>query len=518
MSSDTKSSDIKSFDIKSFDIKSFDTKKVIVIGAGIGGMATAMRLQATGKFQVTILEKNATVGGRANIREVDGFRFDTGPSLLLMTDVYKELFATCGENFSDWVKLIKMEPNYEVHFGDGSSMLMSSDLTTMIAEMERIEPGVTPGYYRFLEDAGKKYRIGRSQFVEKNFPKATDFFTASNLKLLGQLNALDKLYTHVSQFFKDDRLRQAFSMQSMYLGISPFDAPAVYTLLPYTELAEDGLYYPEGGIYALPKAMAAVAQKLGVKIETSQNVTQIMVKDGKARGVCVDGEMLPADLVISNVDLPYTYTDLLAERPAKFAEEGWKKQPFTSSAFMLYLGTDKVYPKLHHHNFFLSSDYKRNFEEIFDVKVPPRDPSFYVNAPGRTDPTVAPPGGDNLFVLVPIPHLTDQMEWDEGQIEKFKAKVYDKLEAAGLTDLRKHVVVEEVVTPHEWRDQYNLKYGAAFGLSHGILQVGYFRPGNKAPGVDSLYFVGASTVPGTGVPLVCLGAKLVTERILTDFS
>ena len=185
---------------------------------------------------------------------------------------------------------------------------------------------------------------------------------------------------------------------------------------------------------------------------------------------------------------------------------------------MLYLGTDKKYPKLHHHNFFLSSDYKRNFEEIFDAKVPPRDPSFYVNAPGRTDPTVAPPGGDNLFVLVPIPHLTDQMQWDTGQIEKFKAKVYDKLEAAGLTDLRKHVVVEQVVTPHEWRDQYNLKYGAAFGLSHGILQVGYFRPSNKSADVDGLYFVGASTVPGTGVPLVCLGAKLVTERILLDLA
>lgn len=493
-----------------------EATRAIVIGAGIGGMATAMRLQATGRYQVTILEKNATVGGRANVREEAGYRFDTGPSLLLMTDVYRELFAACGEGFDSWVRLIKMEPNYEVHFGDGSSMLMSSDLTRMIAELERIEPGVTPGYYKFLEDAGRKYRVGRTQFVEKNFNKATDFFTASNLKLLGQLNALDKLYAHVSRFFQDDRLRQAFSMQSMYLGISPFEAPAVYTLLPYTELAEDGLYYPEGGIYALPTAMAAVARKLGIVIETGRTVSQILVKDGRARGVCVDGDVLTADLVVSNVDLPTTYTDLLAERPARFSEESWKKQAFTSSAFMLYLGTDRVYPSLHHHNFFLSSDYKRNFEEIFDAKVPPRDPSFYVNAPGRTDPSVAPPGGDNLFVLVPIPHLTDQMRWDAGQVEKFKAKIYDALEARGLTDLRKHVVVEQVVTPHEWRDQYNLKYGAAFGLSHGILQVGYFRPPNKASGVAGLYFVGASTVPGTGVPLVCLGAKLVTERILAD--
>lgn len=492
------------------------TQSVLIIGGGIGGLATAMRLQATGRYQVTILEKNPTVGGRANIREVGGYRFDTGPSLLLMTDVYRDLFQTCGEDFDALVPLIKMEPNYRVHFGDGSTLEMSSDLAKMVANLEKIEPGVTPGYYRFLEDAGKKYRIGRKEFVEKNFAKAADFFTAPNLLLLGKLNALDKMYAHVSRFFRDDRLRQAFSMQSMYLGISPYEAPAVYTLLPYTELAEDGLYYPQGGIYQLPRAMQAVGEKLGVQIHTGRNVTQIMVKDGHAHGVCVDGEMLPADIVVSNADLPYTYTDLLPERPAKYEEAKWKQQPFTSSAFMLYLGTDKQYPQLLHHNFFLSSDYKRNFEEIFHAKVPPRDPSLYVNCPSRTDPTVAPPGGDNIFVLAPIPHLTDQQRWDDAQIARFKTKVYDKLAEWGLTDLREHTVVEEVVTPHEWRDQYNLKYGAAFGLSHGILQVGYFRPSNKAADVDNLYFVGASTVPGTGVPLVCLGAKLVAERIAQD--
>lgn len=477
-----------------------------------------MRLQASGQFAVTVLEKNRTVGGRANILEQDGYRFDTGPSLLLMTDVYRDLFAACGEDFDAWVRLIKMEPNYAVHFGDGSQMEMSSDLTRMLPELERIEPGSTSGFYRFLEDAGRKYRIGREKFVEKNFAKASDFFTVPNLKLLGQLNALDTLYAHVSQFFGSDRLRQAFSMQSMYLGISPFEAPAVYTLLPYTELAEDGLYYPEGGIYALPTAMAQVAQKLGVHIKTKQAVSQILVKNGKAQGVCVNGEVLTADLVVSNADLPYTYTDLLPSPSPKHDEAHWKRQPFTSSAFMLYLGTDRTYPTLRHHNFFLSSDYRRNFEEIFDAKVPPRDPSFYVNAPGRTDPSVAPTGGDNLFVLVPIPHLTDQMRWESGQVEQFKDKVYRKLEERGLTDLRKHVVVEQVVTPHEWREQYHLKYGAAFGLSHGLLQVGYFRPANKAAGIDGLYFVGASTVPGTGVPLVCLGARLVTERILADYS
>ncbi|MBV9848570.1 MAG: phytoene desaturase [Armatimonadetes bacterium] len=492
------------------------TRRVVIVGAGIGGLATAMRLVASG-FAVTVLEKNATVGGRANVREEKGYRFDTGPSLLLMTDVYRELFGVCGEDFDRLVPLIKMEPNYRVQFGDGSTLEMSSDLPTMIANLERIEPGVAPGYFRFLEDASHKYRLGRRQFVEKNFARASDFFTAENLELLARLHALKGMHAHVSQFFQDERLRQAFSMQSMYLGISPFAAPAVYTLLPYTELAEDGLYYPKGGLYALPTAMARVAQKLGADIQTGRAVTQIVVQGGRARGVCADGEMVPADIVVSNADLPYTYTDLLAERPAKYEEAAWKKQPFTSSAFMLYLGTDRVYPDLRHHNFFLARDYRRNFEEIFDAKVPPRDPSFYVNCPARTDPSVAPPGGDNLFVLVPVPHLTEQQRWDAGQVGRFREKVYAALEARGLADLRRHVVVEQVVTPHEWRAQYNLKYGAAFGLSHGIFQVGYFRPSNKAPGVENLYFVGASTVPGTGVPLVCLGARLVTERILADW-
>ncbi len=488
----------------------------MIVGAGIGGLATAMRLQATGRFQVTLLEKNATVGGRANIWEQGGYRFDTGPSLLLMTDVYRDLFQACGADFDALVPLVKMEPNYAVHFGDGSCLEMSSDLPRMVANLERIEPGAASGYYRFLGDARAKYRIGRAEFVEKNFIRATDFFTLPNLRRLRQLNALDKLYAHVSRFFTDDRLRQAFSMQSMYLGLSPYDAPAVYALLAYTELAEDGLYYPQGGIYRLPQAMREVAQGLGVDIQTGRTVTEIVTAGGRARGVCVGGEMLAADIVVSNADLPYTYTNLLAERPARYEEASWQKQAFTASAFMLYLGTDKLYSGLRHHNFFLSHDYRRNFDEIFRAKVPPRDPSLYVNCPARTDPSVAPPGGDNLFVLVPVPYLTPQQTWGDAQVAQFKERVYRQLEARGLTDLRAHVVVERVVTPHDWQAQYNLKYGAAFGLSHGIMQVGWFRPPNKAPHVDNLYFVGASTVPGTGVPLVCLGAKLVCERIAAD--
>ncbi len=493
-------------------------KKVIIIGAGIGGLATAIRLRALGGYDVTLLEKNPLVGGRAYRMEDSGFQFDIGPSLLLMTDVYRELFDVAGESFDDWLKLVKMEPNYRVHFGDGSELEMSSDLPTMIANLEKIEPGVAPRYYAFLQDACHKYRLGRAEFVEKNFIKPTDFFTLRNLGMLNKLGALSSLYGHVSKFFKDDRLRQCFSMQTMYLGISPFTAPAVYTLLPYTELAEDGLYFPVGGIYKLPEAMAAVARKIGVEIETGIEVKSILVEGGRARGVSLEGKgHLLADVIVSNADLPYTYTDLLAERPTKLAEERWKRDKFTCSAFNLYLGTSKTYTdELLHHNFFLTNTYKQSFDDLFERKQIPDEPAYYINAPTRTDPSLAPAGKDNLFVLVPVPHMTETLTWHDDQTARFTDKMLGILERRGLTGLKDATVVQHTYTPRKWRDQFNLKYGAAFGLSHGLKQVGYFRPANKAPHIDGLYFVGASTTPGTGVPLVCLGARLTAQRILDD--
>ncbi len=493
--------------------------KAIIVGAGIGGLATAIRLRSQLGCDVTVLEKNSTVGGRCNVLVDRGYHFDIGPSLLLMTDVYRDLFASAGENFDEHVKLVKMEPNYRVNFSDGSELEMSSDLPRMIENLEKIEIGAGQGYLRFLYDASLKYRIGRKKFVERNFNKASDFFSIENLMLLGKLNALNTLYGHVSKFFQDDRLRQAFSMQTMYLGISPFSAPAVYTLLAYTELAEDGLYFPLGGTYALPLAMAAVASRIGVEIETGVSVARIIVENGSTRGVQLEDKgFLPADIVISNADLPYTYTDLLQDRPAKYAEERWKKDNFTCSAFNLYLGTDKEFPQLRHHNFFLGPDYRKNFEAIFDRKEIPAYPSFYVNSVTKTDRTLAPHGGDNIFVLVPVPHLSPATKWDPDDIASFKDKVYGQLEDRGLTDLRKHVVVEHVYTPNDWKERFNLKYGAAFGLSHGLAQVGYFRPANRAAHAKGLYFVGASTAPGTGVPLVCIGAKLVVEQIAADLS
>jgi phytoene desaturase len=477
----------------------------------MGSLAAAIRLAAQG-YEVEVFEKNGQLGGRMGRLEADGFAFDTGPSLLLMTDTYRELFASAGRDLDDYVRLIPLDGQYRVTFGDGDALTIRRTLPELIGELERIEPGVTPRFYRFLADACRKYRTGRSEFVERDFAGARDFFGLRNLKLLLKTRALSNYYRSVSRFFRTEKLRQAFSLQTMYLGLSPFEAPAVYSLLPYTELAEDGLWFPEGGMYSLIESMEKLATELGVRFHLNSPVEEVVVSKGRASGVRVDGEEIGVDAVLVGADLPYAYRVLLggmADRDFKFRSR--EKLEYTASAFMLYLGVDRRLDHLLHHNFYLSGRYRENFEAIFRDRTLPDDPSFYAVVPSRTEPRMAPQGMESLFVLVPVPHLGPNVDWEKDR-SAIKEKVYDLLERrCGVR--RDWVVFERVRTPVDWHEEYNLEEGAAFGIGHGILQVGYFRPPMVSEGVEGLYFVGASTRPGTGVPLVTIGARLVADRI-----
>jgi phytoene desaturase len=489
------------------------TKRVAVIGAGVGGLAASIRLAAMG-FEVEVFEKNPVIGGRMGRLRSSGFTFDTGPTLLLMTDVYRELFEFAARDLDDYVELLPLSPNYRVHFGDGDSMVISRCLPELIPELERIEPGVTPRFYRFLEDSCLKYRIGRKEFVERDFEGAGDFFGVRNLRLLLTTGAVNNYYRSVSRFFREDKLRQAFSFQTMYLGLSPFEAPAVYGLLPYTELAEDGLWFPRGGMYSLVEGLGRLAVELGVKIHLRSAVEGIVVTKDRATGVRVDGDEVGADAVLANADLPYVYRHLLpdgAHKDFRLRPPGrWK---YTASAFMLYLGLGRDYDHLLHHNVYLSKDFRENVEAIFRHGRLPSDPSFYANVASRTYPEAAPEGMAALYVLVPVPHLGSGVDW-EREGEWFKEIVYGLLEEqAGMEDVRQNVVFEMVRTPEEWKSEYNLERGAAFGIGHGISQVGYLRPPLASRSIGGLYFVGASTRPGTGVPLVTIGARLAAERI-----
>jgi phytoene desaturase len=485
----------------------------------MGGLAAAIRLRAKG-FEVEVFEKNDQPGGRVGRLRGDGFVFDTGPTLLLMTDVYRDLFAAVGRDLGEELDLIPLDPNYRVHFGDGDSVRISSSLPALIPELERVEPGVTPRFYRFMESACYKYRLGRSEFVERDFDRAGHFFGPRNLRLLLKTKAVNSYYRSVARYFKTEKLRQAFSFQTMYLGLSPYQAPAVYALLPYTELAEDGLWYPRGGMYELVEALVRLARDLGVKINLSSPVEEITVAGDRARGVRVNGEELKADAVLANADLPYVYRSLLPSSAAN-GDFRWKLRKrdrllYTASAFMLYLGLDRKLAHMSHHNVYLSARYKENFEQIFDERRLPDDPSFYTNVPSRTNEDAAPAGMEALYVLVPTPHLNENVDWSR-ESTPFKERIYDLLEKkAGIEGIRDRVVYEKVKTPLNWLTDYNLEEGAAFGLGHGIFQVGYFRPPMASKTVRNVYFVGASTRPGTGVPLVTIGAKLAADRIGRD--
>jgi len=483
--------------------------RVIVVGAGVGGLSAAARLAHAG-YQVEVVEKSPGPGGRCGRLSIDGFSFDTGPTLLLMPEVLEETFAAVGRRLSDYLTLHRCDPNYRLHFRDGGDVTFTTELTQMANELERIEPGAFRRYLEFLALGREQYQVSLERFVGRNFDSVLQMFTPGNLREVLRIRAHKKMYPEVGRFFRDDRLRAAMTFQTMYLGISPFEAPAVYGLLPFTELAV-GIWFPEGGLYAVPRALEKLCRELGVRFRYRASVSRIDADGGQARGVTLnDGTRLAADAVVCNADLPWAYKNLIDPTVSRLPRA--EKLKYTSSAFMMYLGTRKKYPGLLHHNVVFGGDYRGAFRDIFERFVVPEDPAFYVNAPAHTDPSMAPEGKDSLYVLVPVPNREAKLDWKvEGP--RVREKVLDRLAELGHADLRENIEVERHFTPDDYELTLNLERGSAFGLSHNFFQVGPFRPANVDPNVSNLFFVGASTQPGTGLPMVMLSAKLVAERV-----
>jgi len=486
----------------------------IVIGAGIGGIATAARLARNG-YDVTVLEKNETPGGRANQIVREGHRFDIGPTLFLMPEVWEETFASLGEKMGDHLDLRRIDPTYKVHFDDGLQLELTSNIGDMQEQLEKVERTAFTGFLNYIAEGAKHYKISLEKFVGRNFYNIFDYFSLKNLPLIFKLKALDKHYRNTGRFFKDERLKAAFTFQNMYLGLSPYDAPATYSLLQYTELAE-GVWYPMGGMYAGIQALVKVAEKLGVKFIYNAPVKKLETNGEKVLGVVLeDGRTFSSDIFIGNADLPYIYKELL---PDPVEAKKLDEKLYTCSTIMFYWGVDKQYPQIAHHNVFLGGDYKASFDQIFQDHDLPDVPSFYVHAPTRTDPAAAPEGQDTLYVLVPVGHLdaTSEQDWGE-RIRRARHTVFKRLsKEMGVDDLESHIKFEIVYQPEVWKERFNLEKGAAFGLSHNFWQVGYLRPQNRHKKYKNLYFAGASTHPGTGLPIVLLSARLTTERILKE--
>ena len=483
---------------------------VLVIGAGVAGISTAGRLARCG-YDVTVVEKQAEPGGRCNQIVRDGHRFDVGPSLFLMAAATAEIYTSLGSRLEDQLDLRRVDPTYSVRFDDGLELSLTADISRMQAQLEEIETGAFTGYLENLLEGHKHYRLSLDRFVGRNFYNLVQYFSLRNLPLIFQLKALVKHYDNIGRYFEDPRLKAALTFQNMYLGLSPYEAPATYSLLQYTELA-DGVWFPMGGMYRIVESLVDLAESHGAKFVYEAPVARIETNERGASGVVLeDGRRLEADAYVANADLPYVYNDLL---PETASGRRLLDKKYTCSTLMFYWATDKQYPRLEHHNVFLSGDYRASFDRIFKDHTLPESPSFYIHVPNRTDPAAAPAGCDDLMVLVPVGHLSDKVEQDwEGMRSRARQAVLARLAKMGISDLDQHIKFEVSYTPHDWKRMFNLANGAAFGLGHNFSQVGYLRPQNRHRRYRNLYFTGASTHPGTGVPIVLLSARLVSERI-----
>jgi phytoene desaturase len=493
------------------------SRKAIVIGAGVGGLTAAMRLAHAG-VQVTLFEKQTGPGGRCGRVEFDGFRFDLGPTILLMPFVLEETFASVGRKLSEELKLTRCDPHYRVHYRDGSRFTLHSEPEAMARELDRLEPGAAARYRDFLAHGRTQHEVAFERFVTRHFNGLFDFVTPSNVPRIVQVGALQRLWGHVSKFFRDERLKQALSFQTMYLGISPWEAPAVFSLLPFTE-ATHGIWFPDGGLHAVPLALERVCREEGVSLQYGRGVKRVLTDAaGRATGVELeDGTTELADVVVCNADYAWATQTLLPEHLRAARVKALDKRKFTSSGLMLYLGVKGEVSELLHHNVFFGRDFRGSFEDIFERLRVPDDVSFYVNAPGRTGGGFAPEGHDALYVLVPVPHLSDAkpLDWKvEGP--RVREQVLTRLASEGYGDLRSRIVAEKMITPDDWRSEHFLARGSNFGLAQNFWQIGPFRPRVTDPDVSGLFWCGASIQPGTGVPTVMLSARFAVDAVLAE--
>jgi len=484
----------------------------IVIGAGIGGIATAAHLAQRG-IHVTVFEKNRHPGGRCDHFVRDGHKFDTGPTLLIMPRVYEAEFAALGASLRESLELQRVDPTYHLIFDDGSQLALTSDLVRMYQQLEAIEPSSFQSFLRYMEEGGRHYPLAMEKLVERDFRTAAEFFAFSNIPLVFRIKALVPHYQHVATFFNHPHLRAAFTFQDVYMGLSPFDAPSTFSMMPYTELTH-GVWYPKGGMSSVVSALMQIAYNAGVDFVFDTSVAQIDVDQTHACGVLLaNGHRERADIVVANADLPYVYEHLLPED--RLADQLADKK-YSCSVISFFWGVDKMYPALGPHTLFLADDYHENFESIDHLALP-ENPSLYIHAPARLDSSFAPPEQDTLIAIVPVGHLdtAGEQDWIDMR-DRARAAVLKRLAKLGMTDLEAHVKFEVNYTPLSWHKRYNLMKGSTHGLAHTLAQLGYLRPHNRHPHYHNLYFVGASTHPGTGVPTALISAHQVAERILDE--
>ncbi len=489
-------------------------KNVVIIGAGLGGLSLAIRLQSR-DFQVTVLERSAKIGGHASQLKQNGYTFDLGPSLFTAPEIVRNLFSYAGRRMEDYLDLIPLDPFYRIYFHDGSHLDYSGDGDRMREQMSRFDKQDAREYEKFIAHSGAIYRF----IIEQGYGSRPFDNWMTMLKFIPQalkLQAFLPTYYLSTRYFRDFRHRFAFSFHPLFLGGNPFRTPAVYQMIPYLEKTEK-VWYSRGGMYSLVEALAAVFQSLGGEISTEHEVLRILVKARRAFGIETSQRIIYADAVVSNIDLQHTYGSLLApEYRRKWSDRRLRRVRYGMSAFLIYLGVKKKFPQLQHHTLILSKRYRGLVRDIFDRRVLPDDFSMYLHVPSRTEAAMAPSGCESMYVLVPVTNLSGTVDW-KVEAEPYAQSVLDFLEHDfGLVGLQEAIEMKKVFTPLDFAQQRCSHLGSPWGLEPVFTQTALFRPQNRSEEVDRLYLVGASTHPGAGVPGVLLTAEATESVIRQD--
>ncbi len=479
------------------------TDTVVIVGAGLAGLSAAMRLAGAGR-KVTVVEREEVPGGRAGLITDSGYRFDTGPTVLTMPDLIADAFDCLGETMSDWLTLMPVSPLYRAFYPDGSVLDVHSDTAAMAAEIERVIGGEEArGYERYVDFVSALYRYEMKDFIDRNIDSPLDLVTPDLARLVA-LGGFRRLAPKVRDYLKDPRTERIYSFQAMYAGLSPYDALAIYAVIAYMDSVA-GVFFPNGGMHAVPRAMAAAAAAHGVEFRYGTTVTSVDLQGDRATGVVTDdGERIPADVVVLNPDLPVAYRDLLGQEPWSV-----RRLRYSPSCFLLLAGSSAHYSQIAHHNIHFGHSWKGVFTDLIDRRQLMSDPSLLVTNPTRSDPSLAPPGKQSYYVLFPTPNLDADVDWATVG-PRYRDEVVQVLADRGYVGFADGIEVEHVTTPADWAAR-GMERGAPFAAAHSFGQTGPFRPGNLWG--ENVVFTGSGTQPGVGVPMVLISGRLAAERI-----
>jgi len=477
------------------------TDRVVVVGAGLAGLSAALRLAGAGR-QVTVIEREEHPGGRAGLLELDGYRFDTGPTVLTMPDLIADAFDCVGERMEDWLDLRPVQPLYRGYYPDGSTLDVHADVEATAAEIAAVcGPKEADGYRRYVQFVSQLYRYEMADFIDRNIDSPFDLLTP-NLARLAALGGFRRLAPVVRRYLKDPRTQRMFSFQAMYAGVSPQQALALYAVIAYMDSVA-GVFFPVGGLHAVPRALAAAAAKHGVEFEYGCAVTRVERQGTRAVAVHTDdGRRVPADVVILNPDLPVAMRDLLGVQPPSLN--------YSPSCFLMLVGSNARYSRIAHHNIHFGSAWSDVFTDLIDRQQLMSDPSFLVTNPTFSDPDLAPEGKQSYYVLFPTPNLQAGLDWDELRTS-YRDQVLHTMESRGYVGFADGIEVEDITTPQDWADR-GMEAGAPFASAHTFGQTGPFRPANLWG--DNVVFTGSGTQPGVGVPMVLISGRLAAERVI----